>query len=113
MSATKYARDFSGSSIAMAHWKWGSRRELAVAASPQRSTTALDGHLVFVETSTAVHFRLGDADVTADSSDPVLKPGAVYAFPRAKGEDYLSAVTAAEAKEGMLQFWEADSFEEA
>ncbi len=113
MNATKYARDFSGASVGMAHWKWGSRRELTAGTTPQRSGTALDGHLVFVETSTAVHFRLGDAGVTAGTSDPVLKPGAVYAFPRAKGEAYLSAVTVAGEPEGTLQYWEADSFEEA
>jgi hypothetical protein len=113
MNPTKYARDFSGASIGMAHWKWGSRRELAADATPQRSAVPLDGHLVFVETSTAVHFRLGGDGVTADSSDPVLKPGSVYAFPRAKGESYLSAVTVAGEPAGTLQYWEADSFEEA
>jgi hypothetical protein len=113
MNATKYARDFSGASVGMAHWKWGSRRELATGTTPQRSTAALDGHLVFVETSTAVHFRLGDAGVAAGTSDPVIRPGAVYAFPRAKGEHYLSAVTVAGQPEGTLQYWEADSFEEA
>jgi hypothetical protein len=113
MNPTKYARDFSGASIGMAHWKWGSRRELAADATPQRSAVPLDGHLVFVETSTAVHFRLGGDGVTADSSDPVLKPGSVYAFPRAKGESYLSAVTVAGEPTGTLQYWEADSFVEA
>jgi hypothetical protein len=113
MNTTKYARDFSGASVGMAHWKWGSRRELAAGTTPQRSSAAFDGHLVFVETTTAVHFRLGDANVTAGPADPVLKPGAVYAFPRAKGERYLSAVIVAGGSEGTLQYWEADSFEEA
>jgi hypothetical protein len=113
MNPTKYARDVSGASIGMAHWKWGSRREMPAGATPQRSSTPLDGHLVYVETSTTVHFRLGDAAVVADTSDPVLKPGAVYAFPRAKNEDYLSAVTVAGQPAGTLQYWEADSFVEA
>ena len=113
MNPTKYARDFSGASVGMAHWKWGSRRELTAGATPERSTVALDGHLVFVETSTAVHFRLGGDGVTADTSDPVLKPGSVYAFPRARGEAYLSAVTVAGEPAGTVQYWEADSFEEA
>lgn len=113
MNATKYARDLSGATVGMAHWKWGSRREITTGTSPQRSAERIDGHLVFVETTTAVHFRLGGADATAGSSDPILKPGAVYAFPRAKGEDYLSAVAAAGEPGGTLQYWEADSFEEA
>lgn len=113
MNETKYARDFSGASVGMAHWKWGSRREVAVASTPQRSATAVHGHLIFVETSTAVHFRLGGADVAAGTSDPILRPGAVYAFPRAQGEHYLSAVSVADGAAGTLQFWEADSFEEA
>jgi hypothetical protein len=113
MPATKYARDFNGASVSMAHWKWGSRRELTVAATPGRSTVALDGHLLFVETSSAVHFRLGGVDVTAGTADPILRPGAVYAFPRAKGEDYLSAIAVAADGEATLEYWEADSFEEA
>jgi len=113
MNETKYARDFNGASVGMAHWKWGSRREVTAGPTPQRSTAAFEGHLVFVEASTTVHFRLGDAAVTAATADPVLKPGVVYAFPRAKGEHYLSAMTVAGAPEGILQYWEADSFEEA
>ena len=113
MNTTKFARDFSGASLGVAHWKWGSRREFAASGTPQRSSTAIDGHLVFVETSTTVHFRLGDAGVTAGTTDPVLRPGAVYVFPRARGEAYLSVVTAAGAAAGTVQFWEADNFEEA
>jgi len=113
MSITKYARDFSGASVGIAHWKWGSRRELATGTTPQRSAEPFDGHVVFVESTTSVHFRLGGADVTAQTTDPVLKPGAVYAFPRARGEDHLSVRGVAGAPEGTLQFWEGDSFEEA
>lgn len=113
MNETKYARDFSGATVGMAHWKWGSRREIPLSTTPQRSPEALDGHLVFVETTTTVHFRLGDGDAAAVTADPILKPGAVYAFPRAKGEDYLSARVVAGQPDGVLQYWEADSFEEA
>ena len=113
MNTTKFARDFSGASVGLAHWKWGSRREFAANGTPQRSSAAVDGHLIFVETSTAVHFRLGDSGVTASTADPVLKPGMVYVFPRARGEAYLSAVTVAGAAAGTVQYWEADNFEEA
>jgi hypothetical protein len=113
MNETKYARDWSGATVGMAHWKWGSRRELALSADAQRSPDRLEGHVVFVETSTPAHFRLGGSDCAAVTADPILKPGAVYAFPRAKGEDHLSARVLAGAADGVLQYWEADSFEEA
>jgi len=113
MTSTKYARDFNGTSMPMAHWKWGSRRELTVGPTPARSPVAFEGHLLFVETSSSVHFRLGGADVAAGTADPVLKPGAVYAFPRARGEDHLSAVVTAGDGDATLDYWEADTFEEA
>ncbi len=113
MIATKYARDLSGATVGMAHWKWGSRREVATGAAPARSSERFVGHLVFVETTTPVHFRLGGEDVAAGTTDPILRPGAVYAFPRAQGEAFLSAVAVAGGGAGVLQFWEADSFEEA
>lgn len=113
MTSTKYARDFNGTSMPMAHWKWGSRRELAIGATPARSAVVFEGHLLFVEASRPVHFRLGGADVAAGTADPILKPGTVYAFPRARGENHLSAVVTAGDSDGTLEYWEADTFEEA
>ncbi|NBB69789.1 MAG: hypothetical protein GVY33_05630 [Alphaproteobacteria bacterium] len=113
MTSTKYARDSNRTGMPMAHWKWGSRRELTVGSAPAWSTVALEGHPLFVETSNRVHFRFGGADVAAGTADPVLKPGALYAVPRARGEDHLSAPVTAGAAEATLAYWESDSFEEA
>ena len=113
MTSTEYARDFNGTSMPMAHWKWGNRRELIIGTAPARSAVVFEGHLLFVETSRPVHLRLGDVDVAAGTSDPIFKPGAVYAFPRARGEDHLSAVVTAGDTDATLEYREVGSFEEA
>lgn len=115
MDRVKYARDGAGRATSLAHWKWGSRRELTVGATPVRSSEALDEHVVFVVATDTVHFRMGDAGVVADAADPKLRPGAVYAFPRAVGETHLSAILAADAggTEAQLEYWLGDRFVEA
>ncbi|MFW5920623.1 MAG: hypothetical protein ACOCUS_02195 [Polyangiales bacterium] len=114
MDRVKYARDDAGRATSLAHWKWGSRRELAVGAEPVRSSEAIDEHLVFVQTTETVHFRMGGEDVVASTADPKLGGGAVYAFPRAAGETHLSAVLAADADggEARLEYWLGDRFVE-
>ncbi len=113
MFPTKFARDTNGSSVSLVHWKWGSRRTQPVGPTATRSASALDGHSVFVETTTPCHIRLGASDVTASEADPIIKPGVVYAFPRASGETFLSTVTQSGAAAGTLEYWEADTFVEA
>lgn len=113
MNPIKYARDTSGASVGLAHWQWGSRRTFAVGATVSRSAEPLTGHSVFIEVTTPVHLRLGGADVSAGPNDPILKPGAIYTFPRALGENHISAVTPSGAAAGTLEYWQADDFIEA
>jgi len=113
MNRSKYARGVNGAPVNLTHWMWGSRREVSAAAAPTRSSEALTGHTVFIETSAPVHFRMGDAGVTTVPADPILKPGAVYAFPRARGEEFLSVMTIVGGSAAVLQYWEADTFIEA
>ncbi len=113
MNPTKFSRDTSGHSVGLAHWKWGSRRTLILNDTPVRTSEAFDGHSVFIEATVACHLRLGDTDVVADATDPVLKPGAVYAFPRAQGETHLSVVAKGGLGSGTVEYWQADSFVEA
>lgn len=113
MNPTKFARDVSGTSVGLSHWKWGSRRTVAVGATSIRSPETFDGHVVFVESTTPCHVRLGGADVAAVETDPVLKPGAVYAFPRAMGEHHIAVRVVDGQPDGIVEYWEADSFIEA
>lgn len=113
MNPTKFSRNVDGSSVGLVHWQWGSRRTLAVTETASRSVDPLDGHIVYVETDVPCHLRFGGAGVAADASDPVLKPGAVYAMPRAHGETHLSVLSKVAGTTGTVEFWQADTFHEA
>lgn len=113
MNRTKFARDVSGTSVGLAHWKWGSRRTIVVGAASVVTPEAFDGHVVFVESTTPCHVRLGGSDVAAGATDPVLKPGIVYAFPRAMGEEHIAVRVVDGHLDGIVEYWEADGFVEA
>ncbi|MEO1089907.1 MAG: hypothetical protein AAFX81_04695 [Pseudomonadota bacterium] len=112
MHTTKFARDHNGASIGIAHWKWGSRRELPIDTASNRLATPLVEHLVLIAPTTACHVRLGAADVLANDTDPVLQPGTVYQFPRASGETHVALVAKNGAGTGTAEVWEADTFNE-
>lgn len=113
MNATKFARDYNGTTVGIAHWKWGSRQVVTASTVSTQLARPLVEHLVFVAPATNCHMRMGGSDVVAGNDDPVLRAGAVYCFPRAAGETHLAVKTAAGAADGAVEVWEADAYREA
>ncbi len=115
MGKRRFLSSISGAPVGPAHWDWDSLERVTIPAGggAARTLLPLTGKSYFVQPSIDARMRAGDVAVEADADSPPLSAAAVYWFPRAQGEIYVSFVAKDGASTGLVEVWEANDFEPA